>query len=193
MSQFHACKQEEFFGLPIENAPSKLPTENSAALSESEKINTDIAFHCKSRTGDQIVRQIWIRFPKATGKVMGQESFHRLKKTGSNAFLSWLGLVAGNPHMVSPNRLQMAAFNKCSSFWKAGQSQWPLRKSSAVRCGINNPMGETLHSNSVFSHMYSKWTKDPRDAKSTGRKILVSLNLDFNWASHTFNYFQNKR
>ncbi|KAB0404986.1 hypothetical protein E2I00_002626, partial [Balaenoptera physalus] len=44
---------EEFFGLPTENAPSKLPTENSAALSESEKINTDIAFHCKSRTGDQ--------------------------------------------------------------------------------------------------------------------------------------------
>lgn len=39
--------------------------------------------------------------------------------------------------------------------------------------------------------MYSKWTGTSRDAKSTGRKIPVSLHLGFKGATHIFNYFQH--
>lgn len=39
--------------------------------------------------------------------------------------------------------------------------------------------------------MYSKWTGTSRDVKSTGRKILVSLHLGFNGATHISNYFQH--
>lgn len=46
-------------------------------------------------------------------------------------------------------------------------------------------MGEMLHSNSVPSHVYSKGIRAPSDAKSIGKKILVSMHLGFDWVSHT--------
>ena len=95
-------------------------------MSGSKKVNTDTAFYCESRAGLESKVDL-DRVSQCNSQHEGEESSHRLekgkkKKKGSDAFQSWLGLVARNPHVVSPNGLQMGPFNKCSSLKKQGSN-----------------------------------------------------------------------